>query len=120
MTLTCRKIVIGDGLTVLPGRNFARFLVVLFIMFCMLLRTAYQGMQFEFMLKDMRPKNVETLKELMEENFTIWSSREDINNYEVMGLGRFDIQFDLMFSFNESLSASKGFVCLTAQCLRKC
>jgi hypothetical protein len=67
----------------------------------------------------MRPKNVETLKELIEENFTIRAAREDLNNYEVMGLGRFGILLDLTLSSDEYFSVSTGLPCLIVQCSMK-
>lgn len=60
----------GIGMTQLPGRNFARFLLMLYILFCLVIRTAYQGKQFEFLQKDMRPADVETIDEMIEKNFT--------------------------------------------------
>lgn len=37
----------GQVQNVLPGRNFARYLLMLFILFCLVIRTGYQGVQFE-------------------------------------------------------------------------
>lgn len=55
---------------ILPGRNFARYLLTLFILFCLVIRTAYQGKQFEFLQKEMRPADVATIEEMIERNFT--------------------------------------------------
>lgn len=55
---------------ILPGRNFARYLLTIFILSCLVVRTAYQGKQFEFLQKDMRPADVETIEEMIERNFT--------------------------------------------------
>ncbi len=57
---------------ILPGRNFARFNLMVFILFSLVVRTAYQGVQFDMMLKEMRPKDVKTIDELLEKNFTIY------------------------------------------------
>jgi hypothetical protein len=35
----------------LPGRNFARFILMQFILFSLVVRTGYQGVQFDMMLK---------------------------------------------------------------------
>jgi hypothetical protein len=80
-----RKIVFGDGIIVLPGRNFARFLLINFILFCFILRTAYQGKLFEFMQRDMRPKSVETVNELIDQKFKIFAHIMDANFYSEMG-----------------------------------
>jgi hypothetical protein len=39
----------GQSQNILPGRNFSRFLLMLFILFCLIIRTAYQGVQFDMM-----------------------------------------------------------------------
>lgn len=38
----------GGSTRVLPGRNFARFILMLFILFCLIMRTAYQSMMLIF------------------------------------------------------------------------
>lgn len=55
-----------------PGRNFARFLLMSFIMFCMIIRTAYQGKMFEFIQMDIRHPEVQTINELIDKNFTFY------------------------------------------------
>jgi hypothetical protein len=42
---------LGGGVQVLPGRNFARYHLTIYILFCMVIRTAYQGIQYNIMLK---------------------------------------------------------------------
>jgi hypothetical protein len=44
-------VVFGGGLFILPRRNFARFNLMLFILFCLVIRTAYQGVQFTMMFE---------------------------------------------------------------------
>jgi hypothetical protein len=83
--ISLRKIVFGDGIIVLPGRNFARFLLINFILFCFILRTAYQGKLFEFMQKEMRPKSVETVDELIDQKFRIFVHSKDYDLYYDMG-----------------------------------
>lgn len=68
----------------LPGRNFARYLLANFILFCLVIRTAYQGMQFEFLQKDMRPNDVETIEEMIENNFTLLLISGTENLYQEM------------------------------------
>lgn len=40
----------GQSHNILPGRNFARYHLMIFILFCLVIRTGYQGVQFELML----------------------------------------------------------------------
>lgn len=53
-----------------PGRNFARYLLTLFMLWSLIFRTCYQSMTFENLNKDMRHPRVKTVDELMEKNFT--------------------------------------------------
>jgi hypothetical protein len=46
-----RNILLGGGMISLPGRNFARFILMQFILFSLIVRTGYQGVQFDMMLK---------------------------------------------------------------------
>lgn len=41
----------GQSQNVLPGLNFARYLMIMFILFCLVIRTGYQGVQFDLILK---------------------------------------------------------------------
>jgi hypothetical protein len=78
-TLNSSYVMLGGGLVILPGRNFARFNLMLYILFCMVLRTAYQGVQFDMMLKEIRPKNVETIDELIDNNFKVYGENVSID-----------------------------------------
>jgi hypothetical protein len=44
-------ILFGGGLVVLPSRNFARFILMQYTLFALIMRTGYQGVQFELMFK---------------------------------------------------------------------
>jgi hypothetical protein len=41
----------GQSQNILPTRSFARFLLMSFILFCLIIRTGYQGVQFDMMYK---------------------------------------------------------------------
>jgi hypothetical protein len=73
-------------LIVLPARNFARFNLILYILFCLIIRTAYQGVQFELMLKEVRPRDVQSIDELIEKNFTIYAHSFNLKTTENMAL----------------------------------
>jgi hypothetical protein len=71
------RILLGINQTRLPRRNFARYLTMVFILFCLIIRTAWQGKIFEFMQKDMRKPRVESYQEMIDQNFTLyWQSEE--------------------------------------------
>jgi uncharacterized membrane protein (DUF485 family) len=57
----------GIGQTRLPVENFSRIILMAFIIFCLIIRTAYQGVQFDMLTKDMRkpiPKTISDLKDM--------------------------------------------------------
>lgn len=54
-----------------PKFNSARILLVFFIFFCLIFRTAYQGVLFEMMTSDMRKDLPKTIDDLYVKNFTI-------------------------------------------------
>jgi hypothetical protein len=90
VSLAVSGVLLGGGINRLPGRNFARFILMQFILFSLVIRTGYQGVQFEMMLtvcrfiwaitclnncynsQDMRPKDVGTIDELLAKNYTIY------------------------------------------------
>jgi hypothetical protein len=84
-------VIFGGGLFILPGRNFARFNLMLFILFCLVIRTGYQGVQFDIMLKEMRPKDVQTIDELIERNFTIYGNRNAFSATEAMEIHKMQV-----------------------------
>jgi hypothetical protein len=56
----------------LPVNNFARIILMIFIVFCLVIRTAYQGVLFEMITTDMRKTAPSSMKELLEQNYTIY------------------------------------------------
>lgn len=70
----------GFGQTILPEMNFARFILMVFILFCLIMRTAYQGKMFEFLTSDVRKKAVATIEKIVEKNMTIFVT----NNSEIL------------------------------------
>jgi predicted neutral ceramidase superfamily lipid hydrolase len=82
MTRKIRSIVIGEnvstpslnvaahffglGQIVIPRRNFARFILMMFILYCLIIRTAWQSKIFEFMQKEMRKPGVKMVDEALE------------------------------------------------------
>ena len=64
----------GIGQTRLPTRNFSRFILMLFIIFCLIFRTAYQGVQFEMLTTQMRRPEIKEIGDLKTQNFTVFAS----------------------------------------------
>lgn len=61
----------GIALFRVPTENFPRFLLMMFILFCIIIRTAYQGVFFEIMTTNPRRSTPQTIDELIAQNFTI-------------------------------------------------
>jgi hypothetical protein len=53
----------------LPRRNFARFLLMMFLIFCLVLRNIYQGALYQFLQSDGRHKTPQTISELIEQKY---------------------------------------------------
>ena len=74
-SLNVIAIFMGIGQIMLPERNVSRFMFMNFVLFSLIMRTAYQGKYFEFLTSDMRKKPVETIEELKDKNFTLIMSQ---------------------------------------------
>lgn len=61
----------GIGQLKLPKNSFARFILTNFIFFCLIFRTSYQSILFEFLTTDMRKPLPKTIDDLYFQNFTI-------------------------------------------------
>jgi hypothetical protein len=70
-TLNVLSIFLNGGQHRVPGRNFARYLLMLFIIWSLIFRTCYQSMMFQNMTTDMRHPRVKTVDELVDQNFTL-------------------------------------------------
>lgn len=54
-----------------PKKNFSRFLVIVWILACLVLRTAYQGQLFKFMKMNKMKDNVRSIEDLIEKNISV-------------------------------------------------
>lgn len=66
------KTMFGQSATKLPRRNFARFILMVFLLFCFVQRNVYQGLLYIFLQTDGRNKEVQTLQELVEKDFDFY------------------------------------------------
>jgi len=60
----------GLGQTQLPGRNFARFLLTLYIIWCLIIRTAYQGVLYDLLKGDGRKAQNMQFDDFVDNNAT--------------------------------------------------
>jgi hypothetical protein len=75
--------VLGSQQKILPKTNFARFILMMFLILCLVLRSIYQGSLFQFLQSDGRKKEVQTIREMIEQDFTFYSyeSHADLIKY---------------------------------------
>jgi hypothetical protein len=75
-TLNVASIVLNGSQHRVPGRNFARFLLMMFIMWSLIFRTCYQSILYKNLQQDLRKPRLKTLDELNEKNFSIVMDNE--------------------------------------------
>jgi hypothetical protein len=72
----------------LPRESFSRFILLLFIWFCLIFRTCYQSMMFEFMTSDMQKPLPASLDDLIKMNYTIVTQINAFDYLEMQINGR--------------------------------
>jgi hypothetical protein len=70
--LNMLNVFFGGSLHVLPKRSVPRMLLATFVLYCLVMRTVYQGVLFKFLQANDRQPPVMTVDELMEKNFEIF------------------------------------------------
>ncbi|XP_037921288.1 uncharacterized protein LOC119658095 [Hermetia illucens] len=63
---------IGGQVNPLPGRNFARFMLMLWLLITAVLRGTYQGALYNFIRTNVEKELPNTLEELWKEKYSIW------------------------------------------------
>jgi len=69
----------------IPQLNFPRILLIIFIYFCLIVRTCYQSKLFEFMTTLLRRPPPQTLDDLFVRNYTIYFYEDDRYYKQLMG-----------------------------------
>ena len=59
-----------------PSRNFARFILILFIVWSLIIRTCHQSMLFELMQSDLRRPTLKTLDEFFKSDLTLYNPND--------------------------------------------
>lgn len=72
-TMNLLDIFLNGGQVQVPGRNFARFILVLVITWSLIIRTCYQSMLFEYLQNDLRKPSVDTILESHQRNLTLFT-----------------------------------------------
>ena len=72
---------IGGSQKVLPKRNFARFLLMMFLMYSLVIRTVYQGW-FYIVLQSNKYHQVQTIDEMIQKDFTLFVYKGHADMFE--------------------------------------
>lgn len=68
------SVLFGGGVTALPKRNFARTMLIIWILGCIVVRSAFQGSLFEYIQKPRNSPSANTFAELIDRNYTLYMS----------------------------------------------
>jgi hypothetical protein len=79
----------GGSQIVVPNRHTPRIILMSFILFSLVIRTAYQGKLFEYLQTEPHEKEVQTIEELIDKNFTFIVPKFFIQTSQMDFLKRF-------------------------------
>lgn len=71
--LNMAVVILGSQQHRMPKRNFARFLIMNFMLFTLVLRSIYQGSLYRFLQSDGRQKEVQSVEEMLANDFTFYA-----------------------------------------------
>lgn len=97
--LNISNIFFGGSLYRLPPNNFARYLLAIFSIYCLVIRSSYQGALFNFMRSNSREKAPSNMHEMANANFTFYvvdSSAEFMKGLPEV-TKRYDLRWFLVF-----------------------
>lgn len=92
--------VFGMSQRPLPKQNFSRFILMMFLIFCLVIRSAYQGSLYKFLQEDKDYVSVETIKDLIDQEF-------DLYMYPDIGQELFGNQPNVMARYSEQTLKDK-------------
>jgi Ligated ion channel L-glutamate- and glycine-binding site len=73
---------IGGAQKKLPGRNFARFLLMMFLMYSLVVRTIYQASFYELLRSNKRHNTVQSIDEMIEKDFKFYTDKSSLDVYQ--------------------------------------
>lgn len=71
-TMNLFAIILGNSQSSLPTHNFPRIILTSFVLVCLIIRTLYQGSLFNFLQSDAEVKEVQSINEMMDKQFTFY------------------------------------------------
>lgn len=64
--------IFGGSQTHLPTESVPRLFLIMIVVFCLVVRSAYQGLMFKFLQSDGRLKKVQSIDEMIEKNYRFY------------------------------------------------
>ncbi|CAO1394437.1 unnamed protein product [Diamesa hyperborea] len=83
-SLNIINVFFGGSLVQTPTRNFARTILCFFMLFCLIIRSSYQGALFQYMQMDSRTPVKENIHEMIEAGYHFYMYKnafEHVNNF---------------------------------------
>lgn len=65
--------ILGGNIRPEPRNNFARYILMLFLIFCLIMRSLYQGSLFRFIQSKVTHKEVQSLDDMLEKDFKFFT-----------------------------------------------
>ncbi|XP_070507820.1 uncharacterized protein [Chironomus tepperi] len=112
------NILFGGSMPRLPRRNFARFLLALFILYAIVIRNAYQGALFHFMRMEDQPREIKNIKDMMDRNFTLYTLdaiRVYLQPFEYIYNNTIPLAVHQFADFWQNLSVGNNIAILTSE-----
>jgi hypothetical protein len=83
-TLNMVSIFLNGAQHKVAGRNFARFMLMMFVLWTLIIRTCYQSELYKNLQGDLRKPRIKTVEELNEQNFTfLYLEGNEVNLAEI-------------------------------------
>jgi hypothetical protein len=73
---------LGVSQPILPTRNFARFILINLLFYCLVIRSSYQGAVFKTLMSNDKKPPVRSLSEAVERDFTLYLYESFSNRFE--------------------------------------
>lgn len=72
-------IILGMTQPVIPTKGFARFFLMMFILFCMVMRSIYEGSLFLFLQSDSTHREVKSVNDMLERNYEFYIGKSFVD-----------------------------------------
>lgn len=106
--LNIASVIVGWPMNKLPTKNFARWILMMFILFWLINRSIYQGILYKNLQSIIRQKPVQTIEESIEKNYKYLMLAATVENIkdipQLMNnkvIVSYDESFDVMAHFND-------------------